>query len=98
MVNILQKKPVYKARRVKTGKRLPCRKVLNMLFMHVSSERKRVREASRPDIRRQTDVPKAKQTLGPKTLHKIDVELGIEEARLNFKSLSRLLELVLTVT
>jgi hypothetical protein len=98
VVGVLQKKPVHRARRVETGERLPCRKVLKVLFVHVSGERERVREAPRPDICRQTNVPKAEQTLGPRTLHGIDVGLGVEEARLDFRDLSRLLAPVLTVT
>ena len=38
MIGILKKKSVHRARRVGTGKWLPFRKVLKMLFMHVSGE------------------------------------------------------------
>lgn len=98
VVGVLQKEPVHRARRVGTGERLPCRKVLEVLLVHVSGKRERVREAPRPDVRRQTNVPQAEQTLGPRTLHGIDVGLGVEKARLDFRDLSRLLGLALAVT
>ncbi len=57
MVGILQKKPIHRARRVGTGEWLPCRKVLKMLLVHMSSESERVREAPDPNIRSQTNIP-----------------------------------------
>jgi hypothetical protein len=43
VVRILKKEPVQGARRLRTGERLPCRKVFEVLLMHVSSECERVR-------------------------------------------------------
>ena len=68
VVGVLQKEPVHRARRVGTGERLPCRKVLEVLLVHVAGKREKVREVLRPDVRRQTNVPQAEQTLGPRTL------------------------------
>jgi hypothetical protein len=56
VVCILKKEPVQGARRVRTGERLPCRKVFEVLLMHVSGECERVRETPCPDTRRQTDI------------------------------------------
>lgn len=38
VVGVLQKKPVYRVRRVRTGERLPYRKVLEVLLIHVSGK------------------------------------------------------------
>ena len=50
MVSILEEKPVRRARRVKTGEWLPCKKVLKILLVPVSGECERVREAPRSNI------------------------------------------------
>jgi hypothetical protein len=68
---------------MRTGEWLPCRKVLKILLVHMSGESERVRETPCPNTRRQTDITQAEQTLGSRTLHGIDIGLGIQEAGLN---------------
>ena len=58
MVGILKNNPVHGVRGMGTGERLPGRKVLKMLFMHVSGECERVREAPGSDVGRQTNIPR----------------------------------------
>jgi hypothetical protein len=48
-----------------------------MLLIHVPGERERVLEAPGPNIRGETDVPKAEQALGSRTPHEIDIWLRI---------------------
>jgi hypothetical protein len=56
-----------------------------------------VREALHFHIRRQTDIPLAEQTLGPRTRHRTDIGLGIEETGLDSLRLYRLLGSVFVV-
>jgi hypothetical protein len=55
VVHIL-KEPVQGARRVRIGEWLPCRKVFEVLLMHVLGGCERVRETPCPNTRRQTDI------------------------------------------
>ena len=48
-----------------------------MLLFHMSDEREGVLEAPSPNVRGQTDLPEAEQALGSRTLHWIDIRLGI---------------------
>jgi hypothetical protein len=48
-----------------------------MLLIHMPGECERVLEAASPNIRGETNVPKAEQALGSRTPHGIDIRLGI---------------------
>jgi hypothetical protein len=84
MVRILENKPFQRAGRVRISECLPFGKVLKMLLVHVMGECERVLEAPRPNIRGETNIAEAEQTLGSRTPHGIDIRLGIEEAGLGF--------------
>jgi hypothetical protein len=77
MVRILKDNPLQRARRVRIIEGLPLRKVLQILLVHVPGQSKRIFEAPSPNIRPETDISKVEQALGSRTLHKIDIRLGI---------------------
>ena len=77
MVRILKNKPFQRARRVGIIECLLFGKVLKMLLVHVPGECERVLEARDSNIRGETNIFKAEQTLGSRTPHGIDIRLGI---------------------
>jgi hypothetical protein len=84
MVRILKNKPFQRARRVGIIECLLFGKVLKILLIHVPGECERLLKAPSSNIRGETNISKAEQTLGSRTPHRIDIRLDIEEIGLNF--------------
>ena len=77
MVCIMENKPFQRARRVGRIECLLFGKVLKLLLVHVSGERERVLETLSSNIRGETNISKAEQTLGSRTAHGTNIGLGI---------------------
>jgi hypothetical protein len=60
-----------------TDEKLPFRKILKILVVHVPGKCERVLKALSPNIYGETNIPEVEQALSSRILHGIDIRLGI---------------------